>query len=101
MNDMEPKDAIKLDIVQIDKPETLPEENVLPEYSLCRYLYQSRKQHGDKRKGLLTLSGVKLHIDKLQKSQAIGCYPKSGPDKSSVRDELMHIPEDTQVPLSE
>ena len=38
---------------------------MLPEDSLCRYLYQSGKQHGDKKNGLLTLSGIKLHIDKL------------------------------------
>ena len=42
---MKPKDAIKLDTVPLDK--TYPEETVLPEDGLYRYLYQSGEQHGD------------------------------------------------------
>ena len=38
MIDMKPKDAIKLDTVPLDK--TYPEETVLPEDGLYRYLYQ-------------------------------------------------------------
>ena len=37
MIDMKPKDAIKLGTVQLDKK--YPEENVLPEDGLYRYLY--------------------------------------------------------------
>ena len=37
MIDMKPKDAIKLDTVKLEK--TYPEENVLPEDGLYRYLY--------------------------------------------------------------
>ena len=47
---MKPKDAIKLDAVPLDKK--YPEENVLPEDGLYRYLYQPGEQHGDqKRRG--------------------------------------------------
>ena len=42
---MKPKDAIKLDIVPLDKK--YPEESVLPKDGLYRYLYQPGKKHGD------------------------------------------------------
>ena len=42
---MKPKDAITLDTVPLDK--TYPEETVLPENGLYRYLYQPGEQHGD------------------------------------------------------
>ena len=45
---MKPKDAIKLDTVPLDKK--YPEETVLPEDGLYRYLYQSGEQHGDKKR---------------------------------------------------
>ena len=45
MTGMKPKDAIKLDTVPLKK--TYPEETVLPEGGLYRYLYQSGEQHGD------------------------------------------------------
>ena len=44
---LKPKHAIKLDIVELDKPEIYPEENVLPVDGLCEYLYQSDEQRGD------------------------------------------------------
>ena len=61
MIDMKPKDAIKLDTVPLDK--TYPEETVLPEDGLYRYLYQPDEQHGDQRDKQQTLSGVKIRID--------------------------------------
>ena len=42
---MKPKDAIKLDIVPLDKK--YPEESVLPKDGLYRYLYQPGKKQGD------------------------------------------------------
>ena len=45
---MKPKDAIKLDIVPLDK--TYPKETVLPEDGLYRYLYQHGEQHGDQKR---------------------------------------------------
>ena len=45
---MKPKDAIKLDTVPLDK--TYPEETVLPEDGLYRYLYQPGEQHGDQKR---------------------------------------------------
>ena len=48
MIDMKPKDTVKLDTVPLDK--TYPEETVLPEDGLYRYLYQPGQQHGDKKR---------------------------------------------------
>ena len=59
--DMRPKDAIKLDTIPLNK--TYPEETVLPEDGLYQYFYQPSKQHGDKKDGQQTLSGVKIRID--------------------------------------
>ena len=44
MIDMKPKDAIELDTVPLVI--TYPEETVLPEDGLYRYLYQPGEQHG-------------------------------------------------------
>ena len=44
---MRPKDAIKLEIVKLYKPEIYPEEEVLPEDGLCIYLYRSFEQRGN------------------------------------------------------
>ena len=48
MIDMKPKDAIKLDTIPLDKK--YPEETVLPEDGLYRYLYQPGEQHGDQKR---------------------------------------------------
>ena len=44
MINMTQKDADKLDTVQLDK------KNVLPEDGLYRYLYQPGQQHGDQKR---------------------------------------------------
>ena len=44
---MKPKNAVKLDIVPLDK--TYPEETVLPKDGLYSYLYQPGEQHGDQK----------------------------------------------------
>ena len=48
MISMKPKDTIKVDTVPLDK--TYPEETVLPEDGLYRYLYQPGEQHGDQKR---------------------------------------------------
>ena len=53
MNGMKPKDAIKLDTVPLNK--TYPEETVLPENGLYRYLYQPGEQHGDPKRRAIDL----------------------------------------------
>lgn len=51
INDVRPKDAIKLDIAKLDKCQTYPKEEVLPEDSLYRDLYQPGKQREDQNRG--------------------------------------------------
>ena len=60
---MKPKDAIKLDIVPLDK--TYPKETVLPENGFYRYLYQSGEKHRDPKRRATDLetSGEKIRID--------------------------------------
>ena len=48
MIDMKPKDAIKLEDVPLEK--IYPEETVLPEDGLYRYLYWPGEQHGDQKR---------------------------------------------------
>ena len=48
MIDMKPKNAMKLDTIPSDK--TNPEETVLPEDGLYRYLYQPREYNGDQKR---------------------------------------------------
>ena len=58
---IKPKVATKLDTVKLDKSETYPEENVIPEDGLwLSNMVGSMKVTKD---GLLTLSGLKIRID--------------------------------------
>ena len=54
---IKPKDAIKLDTVPLDR--TYPEETVLTEDGLYRYLYQPAKQHGDQKSRVTDFIGSK------------------------------------------
>ena len=58
---MKPKDAIKLGTVPLDKKN--PEETVLPEDGLYRYLYQPGEQHGEQKDGEQTSIKLKIHIN--------------------------------------
>ena len=97
---MKPKDAIKLDTVQLDK--TYPGENVLSEYALYRYLHQPDEQHGDqiRRATGFTWSKNTYRLDRTvqEPGNRVLYYLQNGPDKAFVNAELMRIPEDTQVP---
>ena len=48
MIDMKSKDATKLDTIPLNK--TYPEETLLPEDGLYRYLYQTGEQHGQQKR---------------------------------------------------
>ena len=100
MIDMKPKDTIKLDTVPLDKKH--PEETVLPEDGLCRYLYQPGEQHGDQKRretGFIWSKNT-YRLDRIAQEQGnrVLYYLQDGPDGAFVREELMHISEDTQVP---
>ena len=98
--DMKPKDAVKLDTVPLDK--TYLEENVLPEDGLYRYLYQSGEQHGNQKRRATDFIWRKntYRIDRIvqEPSNRILYYLQDEPGRIFVSEELMHIPDDTQVP---
>ena len=97
---MKPKDAIKLDTVPLDK--TYPKETVLPEDGLYRYLYQPGEQHGDQKRRATDLIWSKntYRLDRIVQDPGnrVLYYLQDGPDRAFVREELMHVSEDTQVP---
>ena len=100
MIDMKPKDAIKLDTVPLGKK--YPEETVPPEDGLYRYLYQPSEQHGDQKRGTTDLIQSKstYRLDRIvqEPGNRVLYYLQDRPDRASVREELMHISEDTRVP---
>ena len=101
MIDMKPKDAVKLDTVPLDKK--YPEESVLPVDGLYRDLYQPDEQHGDQKRRATDLIWSKntYQLDQIVQDPGnrVLYYLQNGPDKAFVLEELMHISEDTQVPL--
>ena len=99
MIDMKPKDAIKLDTVALGK--TYPEETVLSEDGFSRYFINLAKNMEIKRDKQQTLSGVKIRIYQIvqEPGNHVLYYLQDEPDSAFVREELMHIYEDTQVPL--
>ena len=97
---MKPKDAIKRETVSLD--ERYPEETVLPKARLYRYLYQPGEQHGDQKRRATDLIWSKnmYRLDQIVQDPGnyILYYLQDGPDRAFVREELMHVSEDSQVP---
>ena len=98
---MEAKDAIKLGIGKLNKSEKYPEENVLPEDDLYRYLYHPGEQNGDQKRRAADFiwSENMYRLDRVveEPGNHVLHYLQSGPDRAFAREELMHIPEDTQT----
>ena len=90
---MKPKDAIKLNTVPLDK--TYPEETVLSEDGLYRYLYPPGKQHGDQKRRVIDLISSKntYRLDRIVQDRCnrVLYYLQDRPDRAFVREELMHI----------
>ena len=101
MIDMKPKDATKLDMVLLDK--RYPEETVLPEDGLYRYLCELVEQHGDQKRLATEFIWSKntYRLDRIvqKPGNRILYYFQDGLDRSFVLEELIHFSEDTQVPL--
>ena len=97
---MKPKDAIKLDNVLLDNKYL--EETVVPEDGLSRYLYQPGEQHGDQKRWTTDLiwSTNTYGLDRIvqELSNRALYYLQDGNNRVCVREELMHISEDTQEP---
>ena len=100
MTGMKPKDAIRLDTVPLDTKYS--EETELPEDGLHRYLYQPGEQHGDQKRRATDLIWSKntYPLDQIVQDPGnrVLYYLQDEPDKAFVREELMHVSEDIQVP---
>ena len=99
MIDTKPKDAIKLDTIPLDKK--YPEETVLTKDGFYRYLYQPGEQHGDQKRQATNLIWSKnaCRLDRIVQGPGnrVLYYLQDGPDRALIREELMHVSEDTQA----
>ena len=99
---MKPKNAIKMDRVPLVNRENYPEEDKLPEDRLYQYLLQPSEEHDDQlhratdrvwSKGTYRLREI---IE--DTGNRVMYYLKDGPERAFVSEELMLIPEDTELP---
>ena len=99
---MKPKDAIKLKEVPLVSREAYPLEEVLPEDGLYQYLLQPHNNYNDQlcratdriwSKGTYRLREIIENPGNL-----VMYYLLDGPERAFVSEELMLIPEDTELP---
>ena len=107
---MKPKDAIKLHEVLLVDLESYPPEEVLPEDGLYRYLLQPGEKHNDQRpgatnriwsKGTYRLREIIENPGNHVMYYLTGSrtpHSRDGPERAFVSEELMLIPEDTELP---
>ena len=99
---MKPKDAINLKEVPLVKQENYPPEEVLPEDGLYRYLLQPCEEHDDQRHRATDRIWSKASYGLREVAKSPGnrvmYYLADGPERVFVSEELMLIPEDTELP---
>ena len=107
---MKPKDAIKLNEVPLVTRESYPPEEVLPEDGLYQYLLQTSEEHNDQRcratdriwsKGTYRLRKIIENPGNHVMYYLCVAWsedPLDGPERAFVLEELMLIPEDTELP---
>ena len=109
LNDMEtemigikPKDAIKLKEVPLVARESYPPEEVLPEDGLYQYLLQPGEEHDDQRQRVTdriwSKASYRLRETVKNLGNQVMYYLADGPERAFVSEELMLIPEDTELP---
>ena len=99
---MKPKNVIKLDGVPLVKEENYPPEEVLPEDELYRYLLQPGEEHDDQRRRatdrIWSKGTYRLREIVENPGNRVMYYLSNGPERAFVSEELMLIPEDTELP---
>ena len=99
---MKPKDAIKLKEVPLVTRESYPLEEVLPEDGLYRYLLQPSEEHNDQRRRatdrIWSKGTYRLREIAENPGNQMIYYLLNGPERAFVSEELMLIPEDTELP---
>ena len=98
---MKPKDAIKLDEVPLVARESYPPEEVLPEDGLYQYILQSGEEHDDQRRRATDRIWSKGTYGLREIAESPGnrviYYLLNGPKRAFVSEELMLIPDDTEL----
>ena len=99
---MKPKDAIKLKEVLLVAQESYPPEEVLPEDGLYQYLLQPGEEHDDQRRKatdrIWSKASYRLREIVENTGNHVIYYLLNGPERALVSEELMLIPEDTELP---
>ena len=99
MTGMKPKDELKGVLV---KRESYPAEDTLSEDGLYRYLLQPGKEHDDQRKRVTDRIWSKgtYRLGEVISSPGnrVMYFLRDGPGRSFMKEELMPIPEDTELP---
>ena len=99
---MKLKDAIKLKEVPLVAQESYPPEEVLLEDGLYRYLLQPSEEHDDQRcratDRIWSKASYRLREIIENPGNRMIYYLLDGPEKAFVSEELMLIPEDTELP---
>jgi hypothetical protein len=102
MTGMKPVDAIKLKEIPLIGREDYAPEDKLPEDGLYRYLLQPGEEHGDQKKRatdrIWSKKSYRLTQITEQTNNRVIYFLKDGPGRSFVKEELMQIPEDTELP---
>ena len=98
---MTPTKAVKLDNVEL-KIKPYPEEKVLSEGDLYRYLYRPGELEGGQQRRATDMvwSWDTHRLDRIVENPGgrVLYYLTDGPQRAFVREELMQIPEGTEVP---
>ena len=99
---MKPKDAIKLKEVPLVSRESYPPEEVLPEDGLYQYLLQPREEYDDQQRRatdrIWSKACYRLREIAENPGNCVMYYLADGPERAFVSEELMLIPEDTELP---
>ena len=99
---MKPKDAIKLNEILLVKQEAYPSEEVLPEDGLYRYLLQPGEEHNDQRRRatdrIWSKASYRLREVVESPGNRVMYYLLNGAERAFVSEQLMLIPEDTELP---
>ena len=99
---MKPKDAIVLDEVPLMNRKNYPEEDTLPENGLYWYLLQPGEEHDDQRHRatdrVWSNGTYRLREVVEDSGNHVMYYLSGGPERAFVSEELMLIPEDTELP---
>ena len=97
---MKSKDAIRLNEVPLVIPESYPPEEILPEDGLYHYLLQPGEEHDDQRcratDRICSKGTYRLREITENPGNYVMYYLRDGPER--VSEELMLIPEDTELP---